>query len=190
VSTRAQARECGTEYQREPLLALAATWGLDLTGVFADGPPGDNEDAFRGDLGMPGRDRLLAAVRSGRFNCVLIWRLDRIAQTPDDLIDVLRELDQWGVRLVSYSESFDSTTPRGRAMVAIVDAMADLRYQTLRERTQAGLDRKRAKEVGAAPLPTGGEAREALAEHGSVRRASRALGVSIHDFRGIVLQPD
>jgi DNA invertase Pin-like site-specific DNA recombinase len=83
---------------------------------------------------------------------------------------------------VSFQEGIDTSTPMGRAMFQITAAFAELEHSIICERVQAGVDGARARGVvlGRPRKELDPDvARAALEEHGSLRKAAVALGVSV-----------
>lgn len=68
--------------------------------------------------------------RSGEFDTLVCWRLDRIIRSSRDLADLLAWCDSNGKGFVSATEGFDLSTPFGRAMVAIIAALGQLEAET------------------------------------------------------------
>jgi hypothetical protein len=62
------------------------------------------------------REELLAAARRREIDLVIVWRLDRWAQSLVDLVNTLQELSSLKVGFISLSEALDLTTPSGRAV--------------------------------------------------------------------------
>jgi DNA invertase Pin-like site-specific DNA recombinase len=121
-----------------------------------------------------------------------VWRLDRLAGTQTLAIETINDLHERGVQIKSLTEpDIDTTTPMGRALFGIVAVFAQLRVDTIRENTRAGLARARAEgRVGGRPTvmtPTrvraavqmrqDGQSLDAIAETLGVGRSSvsRAL---------------
>ncbi|KRC43020.1 recombinase family protein [Oerskovia sp. Root22] len=84
---------------------------------------------------------------------LLVWRLDRLAGTTSTAIEVITALHDRGVNIKSLTEpDVDTTTPMGRALFGIVAVFAQLRVDTIRQNTRAGLDAARAQgRVGGRP---------------------------------------
>lgn len=84
---------------------------------------------------------------------LLIWRLDRLAGTTTMAIQTINELHDAGVDIKSLTEpDIDTTTPMGRALFGIVAVFAQLRVDTIRENTRAGLAVARAQgRIGGRP---------------------------------------
>ena len=83
-------------------------------------------------------------LRSG--DTLVVWRLDRLAGTTTMAVEVINDLHERGVHIKSVTEpDIDTTTPMGRALFGIVAVFAQLRVDTIRENTRAGLARARAE---------------------------------------------
>ncbi len=124
---------------------------------------------------------MMLAVRRGEVDVVAVWRWDRLFRSLRHMVETLQELQSRNVDLISHQEGTDTSTPIGRAMFQIAAAMSELEANLAGERVQAGVDAARARGVTLgrpqASL-TADQARHAYAEHGSIRKAARALGVS------------
>lgn len=93
----------------------------------------------------PELDRLMAGARPRAFDVVLVYRFDRFARSVRHLVTALDEFQALGVEFVSFSESLDTSTPMGRAMFAIVAALAALERDVILERSIEGQRRARAR---------------------------------------------
>lgn len=93
------------------------------------------------------RPALANALRQCRTGDVfVVWRLDRVARSLKQLLDIMQELTDRGVGFVSLTERVDTTTAIGRLYVQLAGAFAEFERQLIVERTRAGV--KRAKERG------------------------------------------
>jgi DNA invertase Pin-like site-specific DNA recombinase len=79
-------------------------------------------------------------ARRGAFDVVVVWRFDRFARSVRQLVMALDEFHSLGIDFMSHQEALDTSTPMGRAMFAIIGAMAELERNVIRERTIAGLE--------------------------------------------------
>ena len=95
----------------------------------------------------PALDELMSDAKKKKFDAVLCWRFDRFARSTKHLITALEEFRHLGIDFISYQENIDTSYPLGKAMFAIVSAIAELERNILLERVRAGL--RRARENGA-----------------------------------------
>jgi len=86
---------------------------------------------------------MLDIARPG--DVIVVWRLDRLGRSLQQLIETVTMLEQRGVEFRSLKENIDTTTPTGKLMFHIVGAMAEFERDVIRERTQAGLEAARAR---------------------------------------------
>lgn len=126
--------------------------------------------------------RLMKAVEAG--DTVLVTRLDRLARSTRDLLNILGTLAERGVAFRSLSDAWaDTTTPHGRLMLTVLGGLAEFERELIKSRTSEG--RKRARERGQAfgpkPKLTPFQQQEALQRKTageSVRDIARSYNVS------------
>ena len=139
----------------------------------------------------PRLDAMMAEVRRGKVDVVLVWKFSRFARSVRHLVTALAEFQALGVDFVSTSEGIDTTTPVGKLTFHIIAAIDEFFLDTLKENTRAGLAaaRRRGKRIGR-PLAERRHAdsmgarldveraRELIAGGASLRAAARAQGAS------------
>ena len=96
-------------------------------------------------LERPGLQRMLDESRLGRFDLVLVYRVDRLSRSVRGLAHILEELDRARVAFRSATESFDTASPAGRMMVQILGVFAEFERATMIDRVVAGMERKAAR---------------------------------------------
>lgn len=89
--------------------------------------------------------RCLKTLRAG--DTLIVWKLDRLGRSLRDLITMLDELRDRGVRFQSLTEAIDTETPTGRAMWQMIGVLAELERSLIVERTRAGIKAARARGV-------------------------------------------
>jgi DNA invertase Pin-like site-specific DNA recombinase len=100
--------------------------------------------------------RALDHMRAG--DTLVVWKLDHLAQSIQQLIDTVALLDDNSVQLRSLTEQIDTATPTGRLTFHIFSALAEIERSLIRERTMAGLAASRAAgRVGGRPRKLTGE---------------------------------
>ena len=66
------------------------------------------------------------------------WKLDRVGRGLRDLITMLDNLCDRGVKFRSLTEAIDTNTPTGRVMWQMIGMMAEYGHSLISERTRAG----------------------------------------------------
>ena len=76
-------------------------------------------------------------VRNG--DTVYIKDFSRLARSTKDLLWIIEELEKKEVKLISYKENFDTSTPAGKLMVTMLGAIYEFERANLLERQKDGI---------------------------------------------------
>lgn len=93
----------------------------------------------------PIKENVLNAIRKGKYDGVLIYKLDRWARSLQELIMNVTEITERGKQFIVLTQPFDTTSASGMLMMQILGAFAEFEREIIRERTLAGLARARAQ---------------------------------------------
>ena len=89
--------------------------------------------------------RLMRALLPG--DTVVVTKLDRLARSGRDLLNILHELEEGSCGFVSLGESWcDTTSDVGRLVITIMSGIAEFERKLILSRTEAGI--ARAKQQG------------------------------------------
>ena len=92
------------------------------------------------------RPELLGCFKTLRKgDTLVVWKLDRLARSLKDLVELMHDLDRRGVGFRSVTETVDTTNAGGRLIFHIFGALAEFEHGLIRERTLAGLAAARAR---------------------------------------------
>ena len=82
-----------------------------------------------------------------RLRVLVVTRLDRLARSTRDLLNVIKEVSDRGAGFKSLNDTWaDTTTAHGRLMLTMLGGLAEFERELIRSRTGEG--RKRAKARG------------------------------------------
>jgi len=97
----------------------------------------------------PGLDTLMAAVRAGKVERVVVFKLDRLGRSLPHLALILDELQRHAVALIATTQGIDTShsNPVGRLQLNVLMAVAEFEREIIRERVNAGLAAARARGV-------------------------------------------
>jgi DNA invertase Pin-like site-specific DNA recombinase len=115
---------------------------------------------------------------------LVVTRLDRLARSTRDLLNVLATIAEKGAGFKSLADAWaDTTTAHGRLMLTVLGGLAEFERELIRARTAEGRVRAQARGVhmGRPPKLTAHQRAEALArrENGdSLMDIARTYGVS------------
>jgi len=92
----------------------------------------------------PAFEEMMEDARKRKFDMLLVWSYDRFSRAGLKDIRHILELNDFGVKFVSYQESFlDMTSEMGELMLPFFAWIAKQEAKKISERTKAGLVRVR-----------------------------------------------
>lgn len=135
VSTLDQAREgYSLEAQEKTLRKWCDDRKYEVFDLYADRGISGKDIEHRPDM-----NRLLKDAKERKFDIVLFWALSRFTRSVSDLYSTMEKFQKWNVGMISYTESFNTSTPMGRAMIGIVGVFAQLERELTSERVSAAM---------------------------------------------------
>ena len=136
--------------QRQALLASGAVKVFEET---ASGAKSDRKELAKA----------LQALASG--DTLLVTRLDRLARSTRDLLNILDNLSKRGAAFRSLSDQWaDTTTAHGRLMLTVLGGLAEFERELIRARTGEGRARAvaRGQHMGRPPALTRHQIEDAI----------------------------
>lgn len=131
-----------------------------------------------------GRHELARCIASlGQGDVLMVYKIDRIARSLTDLLDILRRLTEVGATIKSLTEPIDTTNSMGTFVVQILGAVAQLERSMILERTIAGQRAARAR--GREPGRRRSLTREAEAEAVAAYAAGGITHRELADQHGV-----
>jgi site-specific DNA recombinase len=148
VSTDKQADHgVSLEAQQEKVRAMATVHSAELVDVVVDAAESAKS------LDRPGMEQVLAKVRAGTIDMVIVAKLDRLTRSVKDLAVLLELFQRRNVSLVSVAEALDTGSAAGRLLLNIMVSVSQWEREAIGERTRDAMRHKKAKRefVGNAP---------------------------------------
>jgi putative DNA-invertase from lambdoid prophage Rac len=182
--TRVSTADQNCELQLAELRQFANRHGWDIVNVYSDTLSGSKAS-------RPALDRLMADARDGKFDCVIVWKLDRFGRSVLHLSQQLAALASYGVRFIATTQGLDTdaSNPCAKLMLTLLAGVAEFERELIIERTVAGIEaaRKRGVQLGRRPrVFRRDEVQRLRAEGKSWKAISTALGVPVGTCRGAV----
>jgi DNA invertase Pin-like site-specific DNA recombinase len=129
----------------------------------------------------PALNEMLQDAAKGKFSVLVVWKIDRLARSTTDLLNILLTLKNYGVDFCSTTQAIDTTTSMGRMIMVFLGAIAEFERDTIIERVNAGLSRARANGVKLGRPRVGFDVNEALRmrdqEGLGYKQIAKALGI-------------
>lgn len=179
VSTSGQT----VENQERELLAHCQRQGWQVFEIYRD-------EGFSGAVAdRPALKEMMADARLGRFNLLVVWKIDRLARSISHLLEVLTELKELGIGFVSLTEAINTETAQGRMIANFLGSIAEFERELVVERIKCGMSRASAAGVRIGRPRAGFDVNEAirLKQNGqSWSQVAKAVGASSATVRRIV----
>ena len=157
--------------------ARVSTDGQSLESQLASLEAAGAEKVFAEKISGASADRraLASAIKAlSAGDVLLVTRLDRLARSTRDLLNVLDQVAKAGAGFRSIADPMiDTTSPHGKLILAVLAALAEFKRSMILARTSEGRTRAKARGVrfGRKPKLSAFQASEALAR----REAGEAL---------------
>ena len=87
-----------------------------------------------GNLERPALQRLLADIRAGRIDIVVVYKVDRLTRSLADFARLVEIFDGEGVSFVSVTQQFNTTSSMGRLTLNVLLSFAQFEREVTGER--------------------------------------------------------
>ena len=95
------------------------------------------------NMDRPELEKCLDRLEKG--DILVVWRLDRLARSLRNLLEIMDRLDKAEVHFRSLTENFDTTSPMGCTVFHFFAALRQFERELISERTKLGLSAGRAR---------------------------------------------
>ncbi len=119
-----------------------------------------NDGGFSGgNLDRPALQKLLADIKEGKVQTVVVYKIDRLTRALMDFSKLVEIFDKYGVTFVSITQSFNTTTSMGRLTLNVLLSFAQFEREVSAERIRDKIlaSKKKGMWMGGNP-PVGYEA--------------------------------
>jgi len=102
----------------------------------------------------PAYSRLIADIRAGKIDMVLVYKVDRLSRSLADFANIMAMFNEIGVSFVSITQHFDTSSSLGRMTLNILITFAQFEREMIAERISDKIasSRKRGKYIGGIPV--------------------------------------
>ena len=136
----------------------------------------------------PELEAALGFVRQG--DVFVVTKLDRLARSVANLMEVVARLEAKGVTLRILNLGLDTSTSTGKLMLTVMGGVAEFERTMMLERQREGIAKAKAEGTYKGRKPTArakaAEVQAMKAEGKSVRAIAEALGISVGSVHGML----
>ncbi len=121
--------------------------------------PYDDGGISGGTLERPALKRLLADIRAGRVDIVVVYKVDRLTRSLADFAKLVETFDAAGASFVSVTQAFNTSTSMGRLTLNMLLSFAQFEREVTAERIRDKIaaSKRRGLWMGG-PVPLGYDA--------------------------------
>ena len=142
IYSRVSTDEQTTENQLMVLREIAERKGMTVVAEFND----EGISGAKGRDKRTGFDNIIKGSIKKDYDTILVWSVDRLGRSLQDLVSFLNEIHSVGCDLYIHQSGLDTSTPTGKMMFQMCGVFAEFERGMIRERVVAG--QKRAKSKG------------------------------------------
>lgn len=132
VSTDIQGQE-SVENQIERCKNYIKDKNINIIDVITDISTGGNED-------RSGFKKLIEKIEKKDFDILIITELSRLSRTVITILNTLDKAKKSGIQIIAVLQQIDTTTPMGKAMLAISSVFSQMERDNLKSRVKNTLD--------------------------------------------------
>ena len=116
-----------------------------------------DDGAFSGaSLDRPALQGLLAEVRLGKIDIIVVYKVDRLTRSLADFAKLVELFDQHSVSFVSVTQSFNTTSSMGRLTLNVLLSFAQFEREVIGERVRDKIAASKRKGIWVGgPVPLG-----------------------------------
>jgi site-specific DNA recombinase len=114
-----------------------------------------DKDLSGKDMKRPSFQKMLADIREGHINAVVVTELSRLNRKVKDFCEVWDLFKEYDVALFSLKENFDTSTPMGELMLIQAMSFAQFERQTIVDRIKKGARARAERGLANGCIPLG-----------------------------------
>ncbi len=123
-----------------------------------------------GNLERPALQQLLAEIREGKVDVVVVYKIDRLTRSLADFAKIVEIFDAKGVSFVSVTQQFNTTTSMGRLTLNVLLSFAQFEREVTGERIRDKIAASKKKGMWMGGVPP--------------------LGYEVHDHKLVVVESE
>jgi site-specific DNA recombinase len=107
-----------------------------------------------GNMDRPALKRLMKDIESGKVQCVVVYKVDRLSRSLLDFARMMEIFERHHVAFVSVTQHFNTSTSMGRLILNVLLSFAQFEREMISERTRDKIAaaRRKGKWIGGMPV--------------------------------------
>ncbi|MBO3077551.1 MULTISPECIES: cassette chromosome recombinase CcrB [Staphylococcaceae] len=149
VSTERQVEGYSIDGQITQIEQFCQFNGYDLVDIYVDrGISGKS-------MNRPALQRMLQDAKNGKLDCVIVYKINRLARNTSDLLTIVEELHRQNVEFFSLSERMEVKNSTGKLLLNILASFSEFERNTILENIYTGQHQRALEGYYQGNLPLG-----------------------------------
>ncbi|MGI2322143.1 cassette chromosome recombinase CcrB [Staphylococcus cohnii] len=149
VSTERQVEGYSIDGQITQIEHFCQFNGYDLVDIYVDrGISGKS-------MNRPALQRMLQDAKNGKLDCVIVYKINRLARNTSDLLTIVEELHRQNVEFFSLSERMEVKNSTGKLLLNILASFSEFERNTILENIYTGQHQRALEGYYQGNLPLG-----------------------------------
>ncbi|MFH4911045.1 cassette chromosome recombinase CcrB [Staphylococcus cohnii] len=149
VSTERQVEGYSIDGQITQIEQFCHFDGYDLVDIYADrGISGKS-------MNRPALQRMLQDAKNGKLDCVIVYKINRLARNTSDLLTIVEELHRQNVEFFSLSERMEVKNSTGKLLLNILASFSEFERNTILENIYTGQHQRALEDYYQGNIPLG-----------------------------------
>jgi DNA invertase Pin-like site-specific DNA recombinase len=132
IYCRVSTEEQDADKQEELCKLTCERQGFNIFKVYKDVISGTKQN-------RPEFNNLLKDMREGKFDCIMVTKLDRLGRSLQHLLSLFDEFNNRKINFIAVTQNIDTTSATGKLQLQIMGAFAEFERNLISERTKEGL---------------------------------------------------
>jgi DNA invertase Pin-like site-specific DNA recombinase len=135
IYCRVSTEEQSVDKQEASLLEYCKKQNFEVFKVYKDVISGTTSS-------RPAFNELIEDMRSLKFDCIMVTKLDRLGRSLQHLLSLFNEFNKRGIHFIASTQNIDTSSSIGKFQLQMLGAFAEFERNIISERTKEGLKRK------------------------------------------------
>src|SRR3990167_4047279 len=109
IYARVSTEEQSVDKQVEECTNFCKVRNYEIINIYTDVISGVKES-------RPKLDQLMKDTFLGKFNAIVVWKLDRLGRSLQHIVSVVNQWKQYNIDFIAITQQFDTTTPNGKLL--------------------------------------------------------------------------
>lgn len=124
-----QENQCRTWIDQKNQIISATSPKIEVYKIYKDTKSGK-------DLNRPGIELLMKDAKAGKFDLIIVTKIDRVSRSLKDFLNFFENLEEYEIDIAAVTQEIDTSTAAGKALQRMLLVFAEFEREMVGERTR------------------------------------------------------